>query len=63
LGKLGPAIGWPLSLIVGLLVANLCGLAAGEWKFAAVSDRAWMLSGLAVLLVAISILGWSSTLT
>jgi len=62
LGPLGPAIGWPLSLVVGLLVANLCGLAAGEWKFSAASDRAWMISGLAVLLLAISTLGWSSTL-
>jgi L-rhamnose-H+ transport protein len=63
LGPLGPAIGWPLSLVVGLLVANLCGLAAGEWKFSAAADRAWMIGGLAVLVLAISTLGWSSTLT
>jgi len=62
LGKLGAAIGWPLSLVVGLLVANLCGLAAGEWKSSAASDRAWMIGGLTVLLVAIATLGWSSTL-
>lgn len=62
LGQLGPAIGWPLSLVVGLLVANLCGLATGEWKFSAAGDRAWMITGLAVLLIAISTLGWSSTL-
>lgn len=62
LGQLGPAIGWPLSLVVGLLIANLCGLATGEWKFSAASDRGWMIAGLAVLLLAISTLGWSSTL-
>ena len=62
LGQLGPAIVWPLSLIVGLLTANLCGMVAGEWKFSAAADRMWMFAGLAVLLAAISTLGWSSTL-
>ena len=62
LGQLGPAIGWPLSLIVGLLTANVCGIVAGEWKFSSSADRTWMFAGLTVLLVAISILGWSSTL-
>lgn len=62
LGQLGPAIGWPLSLVVGLLVANLCGLLTGEWKFSSSTDRAWMIAGLIVLLIAISTLGWSSTL-
>ena len=62
LGKLGPAIGWPLSLIVGLLIANLWGVLMGEWKLTGVADRLWMVTGLAVLLVAIFTLGWSSTL-
>jgi len=62
LGQLGPAIGWPLSLIVGLLTANVCGIVAGEWKFSGTADRIWMLAGFVVLLSAISILGWSSTL-
>ena len=62
LGQLGPAIGWPLSLIVGLLTANLCGMVTGEWRFSALADRMWMFAGLAVLLAAISMLGWSSTL-
>jgi len=62
LGQLGPAIGWPLSLIVGLVTANLCGMVTGEWKFSAGADRMWMFAGLGVLLAAISILGWSSTL-
>lgn len=61
LGKLGPAIGWPISLTAGLLTANFCGLLAGEWKFVQPSARAWMIVGLAVLLCAIGILGWSGT--
>jgi L-rhamnose-H+ transport protein len=62
LGKLGPAIGWPLKLIVGLAVANVCGFLSGEWKLARSGDRRWMFAGLAVLSVAILILGWSGTL-
>jgi L-rhamnose-H+ transport protein len=62
LGKLGPAIGWPLSLTVGLLTANLCGILAGEWKLSRAAERAWMVAGLAILVVAIVTLGWSSTL-
>jgi L-rhamnose-H+ transport protein len=62
LGKLGPAIGWPLSLAVGLLTANVCGIVAGEWKLSAAVERRWMAAGLLVLLAGIATLGWSSTL-
>lgn len=63
LGKLGPAIGWPLSLTVGLLTANVWGLLTGEWKFTGAAERRWMILGFLVLLCAIFALGWSSTLT
>lgn len=63
LGKLGPEIGWPLSLAVGLLTANLCGMLAGEWKLSKATERAWMAAGLVVLIIAIVTLGWSSTLS
>lgn len=53
LGSLGPAIGWPLSLATGLLLANAIGLALGEWKHASPRAHAWMYAGLAVLLAAI----------
>ncbi len=62
LGALGPAIGWPLSLTVGLLTANLCGMVAGEWRLSRLAERAWMAAGLVVLVAAIITLGWSSTL-
>jgi L-rhamnose-H+ transport protein len=62
LGELGPAIGWPLSLAVGLLTANLCGIMAGEWKLSEMMERRWMAAGLLVLLTGIAILGWASTL-
>jgi L-rhamnose-H+ transport protein len=57
LGSLGPAIGWPLSLATGLLVSNLCGIFAGEWQFTSGRTRRWMASGLAILLIAILVLG------
>jgi L-rhamnose-H+ transport protein len=61
LGKLGPAIGWPISLTAGLLTANFCGLLAGEWKLAQISARRWMISGLAILVFSIVVLGWSGS--
>lgn len=56
LGALGTAIGWPLSLATGLLLANAIGLALGEWKQAPKGARNWMSSGIGILLAAIVIL-------
>ena len=56
LGELGPSIGWPLSLAMGLLVANLVGLMLGEWKGAPHRALGWMFPGIAVLVIAIVIL-------
>ena len=61
LGKLGPAIGWPISLTAGLLTANFCGLLAGEWKLAQPAARKWMTLGLVILVCSIAILGWSGS--
>jgi L-rhamnose-H+ transport protein len=62
LGKLGPAIGWPLSLVVSLVTANCIGFVTGEWKVCTRAARCWMGAGLAILLGAIGILGWSGSL-
>jgi L-rhamnose-H+ transport protein len=62
LGKLGPSIGWPLTLMAGLITVNACGFLAGEWKLTRLRDRQWMGLGLLVTLIAIAVLGWSSTL-
>lgn len=63
IGRLGPAIGWPLKLISGLITANVTGYFIGEWKRTEARERRWMVGGLAVMLVAIFILAWSSTLS
>lgn len=59
LGSLGTSIGWPLSLAVGLLLANAIGIGLGEWKAATQRARVWMYSGIVVLLAAVGILGWA----
>jgi len=55
LGHLGPSVGWPLSLAVGLLVANMMGLLLGEWRSAHSQARGRMYEGIATLLVAIAL--------
>jgi L-rhamnose-H+ transport protein len=62
IGKLGPAIGWPIKLIAGLITANIAGFWTGEWKYTQPATRKWMFTGLAILLSAVAALGWSSTL-
>jgi L-rhamnose-H+ transport protein len=56
LGSLGASIGWPLSLAVGLLLANAIGIYLGEWKRAPQRARSWMYSGVVVLVVAVILL-------
>jgi L-rhamnose-H+ transport protein len=60
LGALGTSIGWPLSLAVGLLLANVIGIGLGEWRRAPARARVWMYSGIAVLLVAVVLLSRAS---
>ncbi len=60
LGSLGPSVGWPLSLAVGLLVANLMGLLLGEWRKAGTTAIRWMQAGIVTLLFAIGLCAWST---
>lgn len=62
LGTLGPSVGWPLSLAVGLVVANIMGTVLGEWSGAAPRAVKFMWSGLAILLSAIVLCGISARL-
>ena len=62
LGDIGPSIGWPLSLAVGLVVANLMGLWLGEWRAAPAGAVRYMRAGIAVLLGAIAICAFSTTI-
>jgi L-rhamnose-H+ transport protein len=53
LGDMGPSIGWPLSLAVGLVVANLMGILLGEWKSVEPAAGRRMRAGVCLMLVAI----------
>ncbi len=55
LGDIGPSIGWPLSLAVSLVVANLMGVWLGEWRGVSVPAARKMKRGLCTLLVATAI--------
>jgi len=63
LGDMGPSIGWPLSLAVGLLVANLMGFLLGEWRTAGRDAVASMRLGLLILLGAIVLCAISARMT
>ncbi len=60
LGDIGPSIGWPLSLAVGLLVANLMGVLLGEWRGTPPAAMRMMRFGIFALLAAILICAYST---
>ena len=53
LGDIGPSIGWPLSLAVALVVANLAGIWLGEWKSVEPGAVRRMRAGVVLMLAAI----------
>lgn len=62
LGDIGPSIGWPLSLAVGLLVANVMGVLLGEWRRTQRAAQTRMRFGIAILLAAIVLCAASTKL-
>ncbi len=63
LGAIGPSIGWPLSLAVGLLVANLMGVLLGEWRGAGSRAVRTMNVAILTLLCAIVLCAVSTRIT
>jgi len=59
MGNLGPVIGWPILLGLALIISNIWGYRAGEWKDSGNSFKV-LLGGLFVLIVAICILGYAN---
>jgi L-rhamnose-H+ transport protein len=57
MGRLGPSIGWVVFMSSMILVANICGAATGEWKGASRKALNLMAAGLAVLILAIAVVG------
>jgi len=60
LGTLGPSVGWPLSLAIGLVAANLMGVLLGEWKGVSAPAVRRMWVGFSILLAAIALCGISA---
>ena len=60
LGALGPVLGWPLFMSLIVITATVWGVATGEWKNAGKQPLRIMSSGVAVLVIAIFVLGISS---
>lgn len=62
LGKLGTTVGWGANIGMALIVASALGFMTGEWKDAAKASVRTLLSGIAVLIVAILILAYANSL-
>jgi L-rhamnose-H+ transport protein len=60
LGDIGPSIGWPLSLAVGLLVANVMGILLHEWRNASAAATRRMKLGIVILVAAILLCAFST---
>ena len=60
MGDLGPVIGWPMLLGLSLVVSSFVAVKVGEWKDAS-RQLNIMIAGLAVLIVACSVLGYANS--
>lgn len=60
MGDLGPVIGWPMLLGLALVISSSLGVFTGEWK-GAPGPLKTMLGGIAVVIVAICVLGYSNS--
>jgi len=56
LGDLGISVGYPVFMSFAILVGNVHGFRTGEWKGASRQSVAWILAGIALLIVGVSIL-------
>ena len=59
MGKMGPVIGWPILLGLALIISNIWAYRSGEWKNAKKPFKV-LLIGLAVLIIAICIIGYAN---
>jgi len=57
LGTLGTSVGWAAHMSLSLVLANLLGFMTGEWRGSSRVSRAWLYTGLSMLIGGIGILG------
>ncbi len=61
MGSMGTSLGWAILMSSMVLVANLLGVAAGEWTGAPAGSRRQLSAGLGLLLAAIALLGYTNS--
>ena len=57
LGKLGGIVGWPVFMSVAIIAGNAWGFLGGEWKGASRRALTYCLTGIAILCLAIGVIG------
>ena len=60
LGLLGTSVGWGIMQIMQIVVGNVSGFLTGEWRLAGARSVRWMLAGVAVLVVASTIMAYGN---
>lgn len=61
-GSFGAYLGFPIMLITSILAGNAAGALTGEWANSSARSKQVMIGGVAILVVAISVLSYSSRL-
>ena len=62
LGALGTCVGWAVYVTSAMVIANLVGVLAGEWRGAGRSAVVLLASGAVVLLLAMALLAWGNAM-
>lgn len=62
IGSLGPVVGWPMFMVLIILVSNFWGWRHREWEGASTKVKKTLWTGLLCLVAAVAVLGYSSTL-
>lgn len=62
LASMGPILGWPLFMASIILTSNAWGFATGEWKGAGRKPRAYIFSGIGLLILGFVVLAYASNL-
>jgi lysophospholipase L1-like esterase len=62
MGDYGAFVGFPMMLVISILVANLAGALTGEWRGASTKTKSTMVLGVLVLVASFAIFGASSML-
>ncbi|MDW7692970.1 L-rhamnose/proton symporter RhaT [Flammeovirgaceae bacterium SG7u.111] len=63
LGELGTSVGFAIFQTGCIIVANLLGVFTGEWKQAGKTSQAWLVGGLAVMVIGIIIVAYGNSIS